>query len=124
MYSSQDLERFYFDYQTEWMPRGMSIQAYCSKNDVPYKVMDRWIRDIHSKVVPVEVTGKPEEEVPVPLIDKEPPPPARPRGRKRAEPEAPSITVSIRLASGVEVSQKGLDYTGLKLLVEKLEVLC
>lgn len=37
MYNSEDLEMCYFDYQTEWMPRGMSIQAYCSRNNVPYK---------------------------------------------------------------------------------------
>ena len=37
MYSSEELEKFYFDYQTKWMPRGMSIQAYCSRNNVPYK---------------------------------------------------------------------------------------
>ncbi len=61
MYSSEDLERFYFDYQTEWMPRGMSIQAYCSRNNVPYKVLDKWIRDIYKRVVPVQVTGTPEE---------------------------------------------------------------
>lgn len=54
MYNSEDLERFYFDYQTEWMPRGMSIQAYCSRNNVPYKVLDKWIRDIYKRVVPVK----------------------------------------------------------------------
>lgn len=61
MYSSEELERFYFDYQTEWMPRGMSIQAYCSRNNVPYKVLDRWVRDIYKRVVPVQITGTPEE---------------------------------------------------------------
>ena len=61
MYSSEDLDRFDFDYQTEWMPRGMSIQAYCSRNNVPYKVLDKWIRDIYKRVVPVQVTGTPEE---------------------------------------------------------------
>ena len=61
MYSSEDLEKFYFDYQTEWMPQGMSIQAYCSRNNVPYKVLDKWIKDIYKRVVPVQVTGTPEE---------------------------------------------------------------
>lgn len=31
MYSSENLERFYFDYQIEWMPRGMSTLVQCSK---------------------------------------------------------------------------------------------
>ena len=60
MYSSEDLEKFYFDYRTEWMPRGMSIQAYCSRNNVPYKILDRRIKGIYKRVVPVEVTGIPE----------------------------------------------------------------
>ena len=55
MYSSEDLEKFYFDYQTEWMPRGMSIYAYCSRNNVPYKILDRWIKGIYKRVVSVEV---------------------------------------------------------------------
>ena len=39
----------------------MSIQAYCSRNNVPYKVLDRWIKDIYKRVVPVQITGTPEE---------------------------------------------------------------
>ena len=62
MYSGEDLERFYFDYQTEWMPRGMSIQAYCSRNNVPYKVLDKWIRDIYKKVVPLQVKQDPSSD--------------------------------------------------------------
>ena len=61
MYSSEDLEKFYFDYHTEWMPRGMSAQAYCSRNNLPDKVLDKWIRDIYKRVVPVQVTGTPKE---------------------------------------------------------------
>lgn len=57
MYSSEGLEKFYIDYQTEWMPRGMSIRAYCVRNNVPYKVLDKSIRDIYKRVVPVQVTG-------------------------------------------------------------------
>lgn len=33
----------------------------CSRNNVPYKVLDRWIRDIYKKVVPVQIIGTPEE---------------------------------------------------------------
>ena len=53
MYSSEDLEKLDFDYQTEWMPRGMSIQTNYSRNNVPYKVLDKWVRDIYKRVVPV-----------------------------------------------------------------------
>ena len=60
MYSSEELEKFYFDYRTEWIPRGMTIQAYCSRNNVPYKLLERWIRGIYKRDVPAEVTGIPE----------------------------------------------------------------
>ena len=29
MYSSEDLERFYFQYQTEALPHGESFQSFC-----------------------------------------------------------------------------------------------
>ena len=38
MYRSEDLERFYFQYQTEAMPSGMSIEQFCLKNKVPYNL--------------------------------------------------------------------------------------
>lgn len=39
----------------------MSIQAYCSRNNIPYKVLDKWIGDIYKRVVPAHVTGTPED---------------------------------------------------------------
>ena len=33
MYSSEDLERFYFQYQTEAMSKGISIEQFCSRNE-------------------------------------------------------------------------------------------
>ena len=38
MYSSEDLERFYFQYQTEAVPHGVSLQSFCSTHNVPYNV--------------------------------------------------------------------------------------
>ena len=32
MYSSEDLERFYFQYQTEAMPHGESLQSFCVRS--------------------------------------------------------------------------------------------
>ena len=31
MYSSEDLERFYVEYQSEWVPRGMTMLAFCEE---------------------------------------------------------------------------------------------
>lgn len=61
MYSSEDLERFYVGYQSEWVPRGMTMRAFCDTNNVPYRVMDNFVRNIRKKIVEVEVTGRPEE---------------------------------------------------------------
>ena len=117
MYSSEDLEKFYFDYQTEWMPRGMSIQAYCSRNNVPYKVLDRWIRDIYKRVVPVQITGAPEEL----KIENPKPTETEPKTSN----EDVSIKIIISTSSGMELSRDGLDYRSLRTFIERLEgLLC
>lgn len=119
MYSSEDLEKFYFDYQTEWMPRGMSIQAYCSRNNVPYKVLDRWIRDIYKRVVPVQVTGTPDELKIEDSIHPETEP------KKKTSNDDVSIKISISTSSGMELSRDGLDYRSLRTFIERLEgLLC
>ena len=42
MYSSEDLERFYFKYQTEALPHGQSLQSFCLSNKVPYNIFSKW----------------------------------------------------------------------------------
>ena len=119
MCSSEDLERFYFDYQTEWMPRGMSIQAYCSRNNVPYKVLDKWIRDIYKRVVPVQITGAPEELKIENLKHTETEQDTKPSH------ENVSIKIIISTSSGMELSRDGLDYRSLRTFIERLEgLLC
>lgn len=59
MYSSEDLERFYFQYQTEAMPKGISIDQFCSRNKVPYNIFYKWYKDTHNKIVEVNVDGVP-----------------------------------------------------------------
>lgn len=44
MYSSEDLERFYFQYQTEAVPHGVSLQSFCSTNNVPYNLFHNGTR--------------------------------------------------------------------------------
>ena len=119
MYSSEDLERFYFDYQTEWMPRGMSIQAYCSRNNVPYKVLDKWIRDIYKRVVPVQITGAPED------LKIENPKHTQTEQETKPSHENVSIKIIISTSSGMELSQDGLNYRSLRTFIERLEgLLC
>lgn len=112
MYSSEDLEKFYFDYQTEWMPRGMSIQAYCSRNNVPYKVLDKWIRDIYKRVVPVQVTGTPEE------LKIESSQYTATRQETNPSNDNVSIKIIISTSSGMELFRDGLDYRSLGTFIE------
>lgn len=35
--------------------------AYCSRNNVPYRVLDKWIRDIYKRVVQVQAPGSPDD---------------------------------------------------------------
>lgn len=122
MYSSEDLERFYLDYQSEWVPRGMTLQAYCSRNNVPYKVMENYSRNIQKKIVEVKVVGRPTEDSRQSVASS--PSSVQPQSEQSFKREPKRISVVLRFGDGTEVSRKGLDYVGLKLLIEKLEVLC
>ena len=59
MYSSEDLERFYFQYQSEALPHGESLQSFCVKNKVPYNIFQKWFKDTRKKVVEVQIDGAP-----------------------------------------------------------------
>ena len=128
MYSSQDLERLYLDYQSEWVPRGMTLRAYCTRNNVPLKVMENFIKGIHKRIVEVDVIGKPIEEDPQSEVSSTVTPSEQQQSSSKAtnriRHEDNRISVVIRFGNGTEVSRRGLDYSGLKQLIEKLEVLC
>lgn len=115
MYSSEDLERFYFQYQTEALPSGESIQSFCKRNNVPYNIFSKWYKDTRRKIVEVSVDGRPTEEQ-----------------HSMQQPAAPAsktspvlrIMVDLSMSNGLRLSQKDLTYQELRLLIEKLEVLC
>ena len=44
MYSSEDLERFYFQYQTEALPHGESLNRFVLRTKVPYNIFQKWYR--------------------------------------------------------------------------------
>ena len=45
MYSNEDLERFYFKYQTVALPHGQSLQSFCLNNNVHYNIFLKWYKD-------------------------------------------------------------------------------
>lgn len=120
MYSSEDLERFYFQYQTEALPRGESLQSFCVKNKVPYNIFQKWFKDTRKKVVEVQVDGAPEitHEEKTKTDD-------RPKPVSRSGNDNPvRIWIDIRISNGLHLSQKNLSYQDLVRMIEKLEGLC
>lgn len=61
MYSNEDLERFYFQYQTEALPSGESAQSFCRRNNVSYNIFPKWYKDTRQRIVEVSVDGRPSE---------------------------------------------------------------
>ena len=39
------IKRFYFQYQTEAMPKGISIEQFCSCNKVLYNIFYKWHKE-------------------------------------------------------------------------------
>lgn len=120
MYSSEDLERFYFQYQTEAMPKGISIEQFCSRNKVPYNIFYKWYKDTRNKIVEVKVDGLPTSTQEEPKVES--------RSQEQSSTETKSscvrILVELRMSNGLHLSQKNLSYQDLKQLIEKLEGLC
>ena len=42
MYYREDSKLFYFRYQTEALPYGTSLQAFCLNNNVLYNMFSKW----------------------------------------------------------------------------------
>ena len=116
MYTSEDLERFYFQYQTEALPHGESIQSFCVKNKVPYNIFSKWYKDTRKQIVEVKVDGRPSD------VEKEASVQSVPSPSPSAS--AVRILVELRMSNGLHLSQKNLSYQDLVRLVEKLEGLC
>ena len=110
MYSSEDLERFYFQYQTEALPHGESLQSFCVKNKVPYNIFQKWFKDTRKKVVEVQVDGAPEITHEEKTKTGEQPKPV-----SRSSDENPvRIWIDIRISNGLHLSQKNLSYQDLE----------
>ena len=96
MYSSEDLERFCFQYQTEALPHGEYLQSFCVKNKIPYNIFQKWFKDTRKKVVDVQINGAPmiTHEEKTGTIDQ--PKPASKIGKDNAV----RIWIDIRISTG------------------------
>ena len=120
MYSSEDLERFYFQYQTEAMPNGVSIEQFCSRNKVPYNIFYKWYKDTRNKIVAVKVDGLPTSD----QEESKKESPSQGPSSTAMKPSCVRILLELRMTNGLHISQKNLSYQELKRLIEKLEGLC
>ena len=106
MYSSEDLERFYFQYQTEALPHGESLQSFCVKHKVPYSIFQKWFKDARKKVVEVRIDG-----VPVINYEENPKTSDQPQTVSKSDNDNPvRIWIDIRINNGLHLSQKNLSY--------------
>lgn len=62
MYSSTDFERLFIRYKAEAVPGGVSMDKFCALHQVPYNLFLNWYKSPRHKVVPVQVTNRPEEK--------------------------------------------------------------
>ena len=120
MYSSEDLERFYFQYQSEALPHGESLQSFCVKNKVPYNIFQKWFKDTRKKVVEVQVDGAPVIPHEETIETNDQPKSVSPNSNENPV----RIWIDIRISNGLHLSQKNLSYQDLVRMVEKLEGLC
>ena len=119
MYSSEDLERFYFQYQSDALPHGESLQSFCLKNNVPYNIFYKWYKDTRNKIVAVSVDGAPTDEE-----GSQATPASKPQQSSGSTDTPVRIWIDIRISNGLHLSQKNLSYQALVRMVEKLEGLC
>jgi hypothetical protein len=102
MFSSKDFEKCWFLYQSEGLPYNLSIEEFCLKQGVPVNEFNKWYRDTHKRIHPIQVSGVPTSET----------------KQGASEDQAPSkesvrIAVTICMSNGVFVKRKNLSYESL-----------
>ena len=111
MFSSKDFEKCWFLYQNEGLPYNLSIEEFCLKQGVPVSEFNKWYRDTHNRIHPIQVDGAPESK-------------EDSSGSHVPSKESVRIAVTICMNNGVFIKQKNLSYESLQQFVEKLEALC
>ena len=118
MISNSDLEKAWFLYKTEYEPQNISINDFCMRKGIPHREFNKWFRNTHKQVVPVEVEGIPDNSEPAP------PQSDSAKVSNTKSPMKSGIHVFIHTSDGLQIQKKGLTCQGLLSRVEKLEGLC
>lgn len=117
MASSKDFEKIWESYQAAVKTRSVSIVDYCQRNGIVYAQFQRWYKKHVSNVsvIPVETSTSP-------IVDADSDA-SLPSSINRPV-QARVLFLRIDLSNGLQICQKSIDFHSLKVLVEKLEVLC
>lgn len=124
MYSSKDYEKLWQKYQTEGIAKNMTLQMFCSMNNVPYNSFEKYLKtrrgmsDIHQisiTDIPQETTGTAADPPSCETVTEE---------RRPSKDSQTRILVNIRMTNGIRISKANLSHRELTQLVEKLEALC
>ena len=116
-YSNQDLELFWLRYQAEGVPRNISLQEFCSRNKVPFNLVNKWYKDTRHRIAEVRVAGAPQNHEDFPRnngSDNN-----CHRGGRHLR-----ILLDLRMSNGMQIRRGGMSFEELKKLVSNLEVLC
>ena len=120
MASSKDFEKIWESYQEVVKTKDVSIVDYCQRNGIVYSQFQRWYKKHVSGVNIIPVS---DSDVQVESAS------AAPTGSGPSLYPSSHVKtrvnyVNIEFSNGLKVCQKSIDYEQLKMLVEKLEVLC
>ena len=116
MFSSKDFEKCWFLYQSEGLPHNISIEEFCFKQGVPVNEFNKWYRDTHKRIYPVQVDGAPAAEAQKESQENG----VTPQGSQGST----RIAITVSISNGVFIRRKNLSYESLLKFVEKLEALC
>ncbi len=121
MASGTDYKNLWDRYQSEGVPKNMSIVKFCQLNGVVYGHFEKWYKRYYqARVIPVEVVNS-EEENDVQVVGSQTPNYSE---EKTNETKKRIRNVEIVFSNGMSVRHVNIDYQGLRQLVDKLEVLC
>lgn len=118
MASSTDFQKLYDLYESDGVPKGLSIVQFCQMNGIVYKHFERWYKTTRvAQVIPVEVVAVPGQSAASVS-------PVEPSCVVPAPSALSVLSFDIHFSNGLSVHHDHLDYPSFRSLVEKLEVLC
>jgi len=120
MASSKDFEKIWESYQEVVTTKDISIVDYCQRNGIVYSQFQRWYKK-HVSGVNIVPVSDPDSQIESSLMVSEE---SSPSPHQLGHAKAKVNYVNIEFSNGLKVCQESISYEHLKMLVEKLEVLC